>query len=61
MPNEDGTGPEGKGSKTGRQQGKCKESNPTNNNSNQENRPRRRGIGLGRGMGLGRRNRTDNE
>jgi hypothetical protein len=35
MPNQDGTGPEGKGSKTGRQLGKCKDAEPN------ESRPRR--------------------
>ena len=39
MPNRDGKGPEGKGSKTGRQMGKCKDAKPN------ENAPR---IGLGR-------------
>ncbi|MFH1376463.1 MAG: DUF5320 domain-containing protein [Candidatus Woesearchaeota archaeon] len=29
MPNKDGTGPEGKGSRTGRQMGNCKEAEPT--------------------------------
>lgn len=28
MPNRDGTGPEGKGSKTGRQRGKCDGASP---------------------------------
>ncbi|MCW8965080.1 MAG: DUF5320 domain-containing protein [Candidatus Pacearchaeota archaeon] len=28
MPNKDGTGPEGKGSKTGRQMGNCKDAKP---------------------------------
>ena len=41
MPNKDGTGPEGKGSKTGRQQGNCKDAEPN------ENLPRK-GLGLGR-------------
>jgi len=49
MPNKDGTGPEGKGPKTGRQMGKCEGAKPV------------RGIGkglgpcgrgLGRGLGL---------
>ena len=43
MPNEDGTGPEGKGAKTGRQMGKCKGA-----------KPRTRRPGLGRGLGSGR-------
>ncbi|MCK5234410.1 MAG: DUF5320 domain-containing protein [Candidatus Aenigmarchaeota archaeon] len=40
MPNKDGTGPEGKGPKTGRQMGKCEGAEPV-------------GRGLGRGMGRG--------
>jgi len=42
MPNQDGTGPEGKGPKTGRQMGKCKDAKPI------------AGRGLGRGLGRGR-------
>jgi hypothetical protein len=45
MPNRDGTGPEGKGPKTGRQMGNCKGAQPI-------------GIGPrgnGRGRGFGRR------
>ena len=38
MPNRDGTGPEGKGSKTGRQLGKCKDTEP-------QEFPKERGIG----------------
>ena len=52
MPNKDGTGPEGKGSKTGRQNGNCGGANP------QEDSSTRRGLGRrpqGRGMG---RNQT---
>jgi hypothetical protein len=37
MPNKDGTGPQGKGSKTGRQMGNCKEAEPKR--------------GLGKGLG----------
>ena len=47
MPNKDGTGPEGKGPKTGRQMGDCEGAKPGG-----------RGLGpYGRGMrrGLGRR------
>ena len=44
MPNQDGTGPEGKGSKTGRQMGKCKGAKPMAG----------RRLGLGRGLGQGR-------
>ncbi len=55
MPNRDGTGPNGQGPRTGRQQGNCKDAEP------QENRPiRGRGIGAGRrprgaGRGQGQR------
>lgn len=45
MPNFDGTGPAGKGSKTGRQMGKCEGTNP-------QGRPfDGRGQGMGRGRG----------
>ena len=55
MPNRDGTGPEGKGQKTGRQLGTCKDAKPSENNDT----PR---LGLGRrtrpqGRGLGRNRR----
>jgi len=44
MPNKDGTGPQGKGPKTGRQMGNCKDAKPVF------------GRGLGPcGRGLGRR------
>ncbi len=46
MPNRDGTGPEGKGPKTGRQMGKCAGAEPI---------VRSFGRGQGRGRGLGRR------
>lgn len=47
MPNKDGTGPEGKGSKTGRQMGNCKDAEPQ--------RGLGRGLGpCGRGRGCGR-------
>jgi len=52
MPNKDGTGPEGKGSKTGRQKGNCKDATPD------DDRPQR-GLGCGCGRrprGFGRRN-----
>ncbi|MBS3076170.1 DUF5320 domain-containing protein [Candidatus Pacearchaeota archaeon] len=46
MPNKDGTGPEGKGSKTGRQLGNCGGAKPVSG----------RGQGLGPcGRGIGRR------
>ncbi len=51
MPNRDGTGPEGKGSRTGRQMGKCKDAEPN------EDRPRK-GLGIRAGRrprGFGRR------
>ena len=47
MPNRDGTGPEGKGPRTGRQMGDCEDAEPTNRNG--------RGLGpCGRGLGRGR-------
>ncbi|MBA7552564.1 hypothetical protein ES705_45132 [subsurface metagenome] len=54
MPGFDRTGPEGKGSRTGRAMGKCK---PTNQNANtdvsEESFPGGRGRGTGRGIGRG--------
>ena len=50
MPNKDGTGPEGKGPRTGRGQGKCAK---TDNDKLDETRPRGRGFGRGRGQGRG--------
>jgi predicted DNA-binding protein (UPF0251 family) len=52
MPNNDGTGPEGKGPKTGRQMGKCEGAKPAGSGARG-----RRGAGNGRGPGLGRRGR----
>ena len=54
MSNQDGTGPEGKGPKTGRQMGKCKGAKPIAG--------RRLGLGrgLGRGRGAGRGNQNQN-
>ena len=54
MPNRDGTGPEGKGPKTGRQMGDCEGAKPVAG--------RRLGLGrgLGRGRGFRRQNRVDN-
>ncbi len=49
MPNRDGTGPEGKGPKTGRGMGNCGVEEKS------ADRPRRMGIGRGRGQGQGRR------
>ena len=54
MPNKDGTGPEGKGPRTGRGLGNC---TPSENDNLDNTRPRSgRGRGLGRGLGrnLGR-------
>lgn len=47
MPNKNGTGPEGKGPKTGRQMGKCKGAEPV---ARRGFRPCGRGIGRGRGF-----------
>jgi len=47
MPNRDGTGPEGKGPRTGRQMGPCKGAKPVGMG--------RRGAGRGAGMGFRRR------
>jgi hypothetical protein len=47
MSNRDGTGPEGKGSKTGRQMGNCNGAEPQSEFGS--------GRGLGRGRGLRRR------
>ena len=48
MPNRDGTGPEGRGPKTGRGQGNCGSA------KNSGNRPMA-GRGRGLGLGLGRK------
>ena len=50
MPNKDKTGPEGKGSKTGRQKGNCEGAEPDEG----------QGRGNGRGQGRGFRNRASN-
>lgn len=47
MPNRDKTGPEGKGSKTGRQMGNCKDAEPV---VGRGLRPGGRGCGRGRGF-----------
>ena len=55
MPNKDGTGPEGKGPRTGRGLGNCP---PKEGESLDETRPQRRGLGPcggGQGYGRGRR------
>jgi len=54
MPNKDGTGPEGKGSKTGRQMGDCEGAEPVTGR-----RPRS-GTGKGKGAVQGRRRRVSN-
>ena len=57
MPNRDGTGPEGKGPKTGRQMGNCKGAEPQPGFGPE----RGFGRGLGRGLGKGFRRRTIQE
>ncbi len=64
MPGLDRTGPEGQGSRTGRQMGKCtprdKQQDATPENKKlkggEMNPGRGRGKGLGRGLGRNRRN-----
>ena len=65
MPGFDRTGPEGEGSRTGRQMGKCARpaTDTKNNDSQEEQAPEGRGLGLkrgaprgqGRGLGAGKR------
>ncbi len=50
MPNKDKTGPEGKGSKTGRQMGNCKDAKPQQDLGRGRNLVRGRGLGRGRGF-----------
>ena len=61
MPGLDRTGPEGQGSRTGRQMGKCapkqEESDGENGFGKALGRGRGRGFGKGPGRGLGRRGR----
>lgn len=45
MPNRDGTGPEGKGPKTGRQMGNCKGAQPVGRGLGPYGRGTRRGFG----------------
>jgi len=60
MPNKNGTGPEGKGPKTGRGQGPCVSTGSANaGNGVQRGEVRGRGRGMGRGLGLGKN--VDNE
>lgn len=54
MPNKDGTGPKGEGSKTGRQLGNCE-------GAKQDDCLRGQRRGQGRRMGCERRNRMQNE
>jgi hypothetical protein len=49
MPNKDGTGPEGKGTLTGRRLGECK-----TQESSSEDQLQRRGLGNRRGFGKGK-------
>lgn len=49
MPNQDGTGPEGKGAKTGRQMGKCEGAEALIGRG-RGCRPCSRGMGRGRGF-----------
>ena len=49
MPNRDGTGPEGKGPRTGRGMGNCPEDKQAANKPKAD-RPRRDGSGQGRGL-----------
>ena len=49
MPNRDGTGPTGKGPKTGRGLGNCQ-----GETKNTDNRPLNKRLGRGRGLGFGR-------
>lgn len=51
MANKDGTGPEGKGAKTGRQMGNCEGAEPT---VDRDRRCRPCGRGAGRGRGFRR-------
>lgn len=55
MPNQDGTGPLGKGSKTDRRMGKCVNNNTSQNNVEQNFFGRMRRWYIGGGNGWGRR------
>lgn len=50
MPQFDHTGPQGQGSRTGRQMGKCNPVNKTNQENNITEKPRRKFLGLRWGM-----------
>jgi len=58
MPNKDGTGPEGKGSKTGRGLGNCSSKENDKENSS-DDKVRGQGRGQGKGQGLGKQNGGD--
>jgi len=53
MPRFDKTGPEGKGSQTGRGMGKCSSSNDSNVGTSSTDNMRGRGQGRRRGLGRG--------
>ncbi len=57
MPNKDGTGPQGKGPKTGRQEGNCEGAQPIRGQGigQGQGNGQGQGIGQGRGRGMGRR------
>lgn len=61
MPNKDGTGPEGKGSKTGRGMGRCGGRNSADTNQSAGQPGAGRGMGMGMGQGRGRRTQANNE
>ena len=50
MPGFDKTGPEGRGSQTGRGLGRCKPNNENNDQLSTEDYPRRFGMNRGRGL-----------
>ncbi len=54
MPNQDGTGPAGAGSKTGGQMGKCTDAKPQQRPFDGRGQGVGRGRGQGRGQGVGR-------
>ena len=55
MPNLDGTGPEGKGPKTGRQQGRCGNKSSIENNTTENN------VGFSKGLGRKLRRNTNQD
>ncbi|MBN2890490.1 MAG: DUF5320 domain-containing protein [Bacteroidales bacterium] len=60
MPNNDKTGPEGKGAKTGRGLGNCDDSNNSNRGFFGRGRGRGNGNGQGNGRGFGQGNNSKN-